>query len=466
MSVDHRIERRTALGLAGAGAIAAAAGAGHAYARRSSHPLTSETVQIGHLLRRAGFAPTTAELAEAVAAGASETLRRVLHPESVDDSVINAQLAAQTVDFHTIRDVRRRWLLRMAGTRRPLVEKMTLFWHGLLTSDYRKIGGGALLVQFQNELLRARCLGSLRELLMGISTDRAMLRFLDGDNSQRAKPNENYAREFMELFTMGLGHFTQGDVVAASRALTGWYVTGYGPQGGVGFRPGYHDPGVKTFLGHTGNLGLSDVVDIVLAHPATPRYLARRMWTFFAYPDPSEADLGPVIDAYHASHGTIAAMVEAVFRSPAFFSPRAYRALVKSPVELVVGLARQLSLPIDDSAALGAEDMGQGLFAPPSVAGWPGGPAWLSTGAWMARLRYLLARTGQPDLHVPAATGLAPGAAPGQLVDGLLALMVDGQVSSAARSALDEHAAQPVGGPALAAELAFLVVATPEYQLA
>ena len=457
----NNVDRRTVLGLGGAGAIAAAAGLTYAVRAHSGHTTGTEAVQTGHLLRRAGFAPSPTELSAASSAGVDATLDRLLHPEQVDDSVLANALSAQAFDLSAIADLRRWWLLRMAGTKRPLVEKMTLFWHGVLTSDARKVGRGNYMYT-QNEFLRAHALGSLRDLLIGISKDGAMLRFLDGHGSNKAHPNENYAREFMELFTMGVGNYTQEDVTAAARALTGWYVT----TEVVGFLPNAHDSGVKTFLGHTGNLGLTDVVDIVLAHPATPHYLARRMWTFFAYPDPSDADLAPVIGAFHSSKANIASMVEAVFRSPAFFSAKAYRALVKSPVELVAGLARQLALPIGIEASPATEAMGQALFAPPSVAGWPGGPAWLSTGAWMARMRYLLARSHNPEAQAQVATVVPGRAQPSELVDALIATMLDQDVSADTRSAIQEHAASLTGSPALPGEVAFLVAATPEYQLA
>ena len=159
----------------------------------------------------------------------------------------------------------------MTATRRPLAEKMTLFWHGLLTSSYRKTGKppvGTQLMATQNRFLRDHALGSFRDLLVGITKDGAMLHWLDGTGSNKAHPNENYARELMELFTMGAGNYTETDVREAARALTGWYVDATGT---VGFRPRAHDDGNKTFLGHTGNLGVDEVVDIILANPATPQ---------------------------------------------------------------------------------------------------------------------------------------------------------------------------------------------------
>lgn len=381
--------------------------------------------------------------------GLDHTINTLLHPESVLDVQLDATLAAGTFDFTKLPDLRRWWLTRMVLTKRPLLEKMTLFWHGLLTSSY-SASARTNLMYVQNEFLRTHALGSLSDLLVGITTDGAMLKWLDGTGSGKAHPNENYARELMELFTMGVGNYTEADVRAGARALTGWVVD---KQNQVVFRPQAHDDSVKTYLGHTGNFGVKDVISIILDNPATPRYLAGRMWSFFVYPDPTDAELATVITAYRQSKGNIRSMMEAVLRSPAFSSPKAYRALVKSPVELIAGFARQMGHPIDAATAAAGDAMGQGLLDPPNVAGWPPGAAWLSTGSWMARMRYLLARShGLPGTALPSGR-------PQAVVDHLLTRMIDGSVTPGARQALIDHGGTP-------AELAFLVAATPEYQLA
>ncbi|GAC1374102.1 MAG: hypothetical protein NVSMB32_17400 [Actinomycetota bacterium] len=356
---ERRLNRRQLLGLAGLGGVVAAAGTAYLVEHpAAAHP--APRAQAAHLLRRAGFAPSQAELTAAMARGLSRTIDDLVHPERVDDSALDAALAGHSFDFTKVADLRRWWLTRMALSRRPLVEKMTFFWHGLLTSSIDKAGKGALMY-VQHPFLRSHALGTLGDLMTGISRDGAMLRWLDGTGSNKAHPNENYAREFMELFTMGVGNYTQADVTAAARAFTGWVVD---QQGQVSFRPPAHDDGVKTFLGHTGKFGLNDIVSIVLAHPATPRYLAGRLWSFFAYPNPSDADLAPVVEAYSKTHGNIAAMLEAVLRSPGFAGPTAYRALVKSPTELIAGLARQLSIPVDALAGYAGQGMGHATSGP------------------------------------------------------------------------------------------------------
>lgn len=455
----RRLSRRQLLGLAGAGVLAAGAG-GATYALVARGDPSGTRTQAAHLLRRAGFAPSAAEVDAVVSMGIPQAIDQLLNPASVDDSALDRSLATQSFDFTKIADVRRWWLIRMALTKRPLLEKVTLFWHGLLTSSYSKAGAGDLMY-VQNQFLRANALGSLSDLLTGISKDGAMLRWLDGTGSNKADPNENYAREFMELFTMGVGNYTQDDVVAAARALTGYAVTAAGQ---VVYRPAAHDDGFKTFLGQTGNWAMPDVVRIVLAHPAAPEYLAGRMWSFFAYPNPSAADLAPVIDAFHATDGSVKAMLQAIFTAPGFSSPQAYRALVKSPTELIAGYARQLALPVGPAEAAAGDGMGQALFDPPNVAGWPQGAAWLSTGTWMARARYLLGRSREAGALAAAKGGMGMGSVASG-VDGLLALMVDGDVAAGARDAIVTHVSG-LPAPAAAAEALFLVAATPEYQLA
>lgn len=456
----HRISRRQLFGLVGAGA--AAAGATYAALEPPGGlPPSAPRVQAAHLLRRAGFAPSAAELAAATSAGTAKTLDQLLHPESVDDSALESALARQAFDFTKIPDVRRWWLTRMALTRRPLVEKMTLFWHGLLTSSYLKAGPGDLMY-VQNQFLRANALGSLNGLLVGISKDGAMLRWLDGSGSNSAHPNENYARELMELFTMGVGHYGQDDVVAAARALTGWVVD---KNDVVGFHPKAFDGGAKTFLGQTGPWGMPDVVRIILANPATPQYLARRMWEFFAYPDPSDGDLAPVVAAYRQTNGSVRAMLQAIFTAPGFSSPKAYRALVKSPTELIAGLARQLGLPVGPLEGAAGDSTGQALFDPPNVAGWPPGAAWMSTGQWMARARYLHARSSQPASIASVAAVAGTSTPEAGQVDALLALMVDGDLAPDARTAILSHVSS-LPRRAGAAQSLFLVAASPEYQLA
>jgi len=454
------VSRRALIGAgAGIAGLGALLGVGFLIKAEVSGMVVDERQRAAHLLRRAGFAPAASEVDAVVKNGIEVSTEALLHPEQSGDRGLESRLAADNFDLANVEQLRRWWLVRMAATSRPLSEKMTLFWHGLLTSSYRKAGKNHNLMYAQNQFLRQHSLGNLRDLLIGISKDGAMLKWLDGTGSSKAHPNENYARELMELFTMGVGNYAETDVRELARALTGWYIDATGK---VAFRPRAHDTGSKTILGHTGNFGLEEAIDVILANPATPRHIATRMWEFFVYPQPSAADLQPVIDAYHRSHYDIREMMSAILGSPQFYSNRAFRALVKSPTELVAGVARQFGLTLDPNAFLAMATMGQSLFDPPDVAGWAGGAGWLSTGGWMARMRWLLAVSSQ---HAATGTAASGGAArPQDAVDHAVSLMLDGFISSGARQAITDHV-QSIGAAAGPSDLFFLVAATPEYQL-
>lgn len=394
------VSRRAVLIGTGAGALGlgmAGAGAGVIVSRlRASSPssgasiLSSDAARVNHLLRRAGFGPSPSDISTYLNAGVAGSTDLLLNYGSAPD-VVTPRLASMPFDFTNLSDLIRWFLLRMIYTRRPLEEKMTLFWHGVLTSSYHKLGKKTnypLLVQ-QNTLLRQKGMGRFDDLIRAISIDPAMLAWLDGRTSTGKAPNENYSRELMELFTLGIGNYTQDDVHNGALALSGWTIQG---TSGV-FRPGRHYTGTVTFLGKTGHLGLDDVVALVCAHPATGKHLAWRMWSFFVYDNPSDDDLRPLVDAYYAHDHQILPVVRAMLTSPAFYSDKAYRARVKSPVEFVVGAVRALGVQTDGAGLPQVlAQMDQVLFDPPNVSGWDGDKAsanWVSTQSWMARVNFV-----------------------------------------------------------------------------
>src|SRR5260221_2196374 len=404
------LSRRSVLIGAGAGALgvgALGAGAGMLLTRSSpaSSPAdiyASGAGQVAHLLRRAGFGPSPADFGESLALGVAGSIERLLKPAATPDD-LDARLAALHFDFTKQQEAMRWTLLRMLESKRPLEEKMTLFWHGVLTSSLAKVGGKVnyhFLVE-QNTLLRSKALGRFDDLVAAATTDPAMLWWLDGRVSTGQNPNENFARELMELFTMGLDTYTQNDVHQGELALTGWTIR----QGKSAFVRSRHYNGAVTFLGHTGKMGVNDVVKLVCAHPTTGKHIAFRMWSFFVSENPSDGDLKPLVDAYYSSNHQISAMVRAMLTSPAF-TKAAYRARIKSPIEFVVGALRGLGLATDGtglSAQLSA--MGQVPLDPPDVSGWNGDKvsgAWISTQAWMARVNFI-------NLLVAAATGTLAG---------------------------------------------------------
>ena len=398
------ISRRTVLIGAGVGAVGlGAAGAGlgafllqHKDSPATANVLTTDTAKMNHLLRRAGFGPTPTDLGEYLALGLSDAVDRLLNFSSVQDD-LNSRLAAQTFDQTNPTELMREWLLRMIYSKRPLEEKMTLFWHGVLTSSFRDVGGKQryYYMKQQNDLLRKMGMGRFDDLMTAITVDPAMLHYLNGNQSTGNSPNENYARELMELFTMGIqdakgnDNYSQNDVHQGALALAGWVEK----DGKSQFVPNRAYKGQVTYLGHTGVLEMKDVIQLVCAHPSTGRHLAYRMWSFFVYENPSDSDLQPLADAYYKSNHNIGAMVKAMFTSPAFFSDKAYKARIKSPVEFVVGAIRGLGLETDGKKLPQAlATMGQTIYDPPNVSGWDGdklSASWLSTQTWMTRVNFI-----------------------------------------------------------------------------
>src|SRR5438270_765927 len=194
----------------------------------------------------------------------------------------------------------------------------------------------------QNNFLRANALGRFPDILKGISRDPAMMIWLDTRSNKKGHANENYARELMELFSLGVGNYTEDDVRESARAFTGWGLQGQPKLGNLAFRflPGQHDNGPKSFLGQTGNFNGDDIIDIIVRQPASAAFITKKLFSFFAYPNPPSSVLDPLVSAYTASGYSIKALVQAILTSDAFYAPTAYRALVKSPTEYVVGAAR------------------------------------------------------------------------------------------------------------------------------
>lgn len=339
--------------------------------------LTSESSRVAHLLRRAGFGYSASEFEAAVKLGFAGTVEKLLHPsaeavQAPDDPIKPASLQSW-------------WVNRMVSTQNPLQEKMTLFWHGFLTSDYRKAGNKQPHMYNQNVLFRQMGLGNFRSLLQAISRNPAMMIYLDLQTSRKGAPNENYARELMELFTMGPGNYTEMDVREGARALTGWTVKGETSA----FNPRLHDDGVKTFLKHTGNFAMDDVLDLILAQKATAPFVAAKFARYFVTPRPSAEYVQRLASVLLKSKWDITQLLRAIFNSPEFVAPSAYRALVKSPAEFVASALR--AVDGQTAAMLGVrrmQSMDQVLFDPPTVAGWPSDAGWITSNTLLGRLNF------------------------------------------------------------------------------
>jgi uncharacterized protein (DUF1800 family) len=395
----------------------------------------SERARIAHLLRRAGFGPGEQELTEYTALGFDGAVSRLINYESVPevaDAVLPEEVGLQVW-----------WLTKMLHTPRPLEEKMTLFWHGHLTSALQKVKDPNAM-QAQNALFRANALGNYGTLLRAISRDGAMIRWLDLQTNRKGAPNENYARELMELFTLGVGNYTEDDVDEVARAFTGWSAT---PDGRFQFNADQHDAAPKTILGQTGPFDGDNVSDMLAAHPTTARFMANKLFRFFAYPGAEPAVIDRFADVHLQSSGSIKAVVEAILRSPEFSSERAYRALIKSPTELVVGALRALGAEsVPPQAVQSMRLLGQELFNPPNVAGWFGHRSWINAATLLGRFNVLgtvATQVGNPVLGgAPLPQMLQGVTAPAARVQRVLDLLLDGEAGSDERDALLAYATQ------------------------
>jgi hypothetical protein len=363
-------------------------------------PSMDPSRRIPHLLRRAGFGASRTELAYYESLGLSSSIDRLLNYEGVPDALATSLPTISMVypppkgsggDNATLQWW---WLDRMVRTQRPLEEKMTLFWHNHFATGVSKVGSPYLMYR-QNQTLRTHALGNFSDLLMAVTTDPAMLIWLDGNRNRVGSPNENYAREVMEVFSTGRGPYTEQDVKEGARAFTGYTLDSAGDSV---FRPALHDTRVKTFLGRTANLGAQDVVDMLVAHPATARNLATELFRFFAYDRPTSSVIDRLAKTFTDSGFNIKALVEAILRSNEFMSSDAYLGRVKSPVEYVATALRSSGATVVPATALASmARQGQTLFNPPTVFGWPAGLGWLNTSTLLERYNFPLSLKTSAD---------------------------------------------------------------------
>ncbi len=281
------------------------------------------------------------------------------------------------------------WWQEMLATPSPLTERMTLFWHGHFATGMQKVGEPQLMYA-QNVLLRRHALGNFSELLHGLARDPAMLVWLDGLNNRKGQPNENFAREVMELFSLGEGHYSQQDVKEAARAFTGW--SRNNETGEFVYRPDWHDDGEKSVLGVSGRLDGDAIIDILLGRPEMAEFIVGKLWREFIAPTVGKAEqreVSRLAALFRESGFEIKPLLRALFTSPAFQEHRG--SLVKSPVELITGTLRLFELhPADWPPLMAeAEGMGQQLFNPPNVKGWPGGDAWINSTTLLKRKTFL-----------------------------------------------------------------------------
>jgi uncharacterized protein (DUF1800 family) len=279
------------------------------------------------------------------------------------------------------------WLTEMLTTTSPLTERLTLFWHNHFTSSLQKVRSPPLMLR-QNQLLRRHALGNFGALLHAAAKDPAMIVYLDSATNRRGQPNENFARELMELFTLGEGKYGEKDIKEAARAFTGWSIDL--DTGDYLFRPRLHDDGTKVVLGRMVGGG-SDVLDVLLAHPASAEFVAAKLWREFVSPQPQPEELQRIAALWRSEGYDIRTVMRALLLSPSFWAPENRAALIKSPTELVVGTLRQFHVGVGDPLPFVVllRYLGQDLLSPPNVKGWPGGEAWINSSTLLARKQFV-----------------------------------------------------------------------------
>jgi uncharacterized protein (DUF1800 family) len=399
----------------------------------------TERSRVAHLLRRAGFGSTEAELDAYTNLGFQQTLDRLLNYEQVDDSAVEQQVAAIQVDRRNVELARLSWMTRMLYTQRPLQEKMVLFWHTHFATASSKVRGADILLQ-QIQLFRDNALSNFETLLQQVTRDPAMLIWLDNNQNKKDRPNENYAREVMELFTVGIGNYTDNDVKEAARAFTGYTAN---RAGQFSFNPDQHDDGDKVFMGILQNWDANDILAKLVRHPATARFLTTKLFRFFVYDSPDAATIDRLSTTFTNSGFDMRAVVRDIFTGPEFLSDQAFRGNVKQPVELVIGALKVLNVQnIGPDLPQTTRRMGQDLLNPPDVSGWKGGDNWISATTLLERFNFAdrLAAARAPDqpYFVDVASQLQTHGlrSASDIVDYYLGLLVDGAATPEARQAL------------------------------
>ena len=485
-------------------------------------PRTSDR-EIEHLLRRAGFGARPDELDMYGQMSIRDAVDVLVNFDDVADSAdrligspgyVNVTTRGQFAPQANITDARQRWLFRMVHSDRPLQEKMTLFWHNHFATGYTKVAGtlgateGARYmaakaaedpgrVRGQIEMLRENALGNFRDILVNVAKDAAMLVWLDGRTNTRAKPQENFAREIMELFTVGVGNYTEDDVYAGARVFTGWNMQQVGAVADGSrhwefvYNANQHETTAKTFSfpitsgsrtipGRSASDGMQDgldLIDALAANPNTARYLATKLYRFFVSESGAvnTAFVDRIANVYLQSRYDMKAVMREVLLSPEFWDASAYFARYSWPVEYVVRLLKDIGwtgFSVND-ALTPLSNMGQILFDPPDVSGWDAGQTWFSTGAMLARLNFAASLAANQKFSITTAVKAAnahrsPEALLAFISDALVTAAADPSVAAELSDYLRATGAWTGADAQIqskAAGLVHLLAGSPEYQL-
>ena len=418
-----------------------------------------------HLMRRAGFGATRDELERLSTQSYEDVVEDLLHPErfpALEEDVIIRYYGTDYEDPNLGGAI---WIYRMVNTQRPLEEKIALFWHHVFATANHKVEHPSSLTG-QITMFRRMGLSRLREILVALSKDPAMIFWLDNNENHRGEPNENYGRELLELFSMGVGKYTETDIKMAARAFTGWtftqpipvYPSGRYPSHFI-YRAEDHDDGFKTFLGESGHLNGDDIVEVISRQPATARFISRHLYNFFVADEPQVPawDETPPRDpdavdelakAYFDSDGEVRSVLRVLFNSDFFKEAQFQR--VKSPAELVAGILKLVgtyTFPNEGIAAYAnaCTAMGQTLLGPPTVEGWHTGREWIDGGTLNERVNFAIKEVG--DVTMPGIAAIVgrlsadrPSLSPEELIDGCLDLVGPFSLGPQTRNTLSRHA--------------------------
>jgi uncharacterized protein (DUF1800 family) len=435
--------------------------------------------KVAHLHRRAGFGATWGELQRDLRDGSAASIDRLLRPAepTEEERQVQGVLRQGVLDTNDAERLKAWWLYSILSGPDPLREKLTLFWHGHFATSNHKVHSVPFMLQ-QNELFRRHALGDFAELLRSVCADPAMLVWLDGGDNRKEHPNENFARELQELFTLGLGGYTEKDVREAARAFTGWvgnHDDSFPPRRQFHFDRAAFDDGEKTFLGRTGHWQAGDIVRITLEQPACADFLCRKLYRFFVREGaaPPADWIAPLAQELRSHDYSIRHTIETILRSRHFFGAAAYRQRIKGPVEFGAGLVRVLEVPRGGmnllALAVACERQGQDLFYPPNVKGWDGGRTWLTSatllerGNWVSDVIWGNATVGVMP-YDPLAWAKAHGLRSDQAAAALADLLLQSDLDPRARALIDRTAA-PATADALRQALQ-LALHTPDFQLA
>lgn len=415
-----------------------------------------------HLLWRCAAGATLEEIERAVEDGMEKTVARLTttQPESEEFTATEGLLHRSALDSGNINSLKNWWLYRLQETANPLAEKITLFWHNHFATSNAKVRSAARM-DAQQTLIRKHALGRFDEMFRAMARDVAMLMWLDTNANRKRHPNENFAREVMELFSLGVGNYSETDIKEAARAFTGWHIR----NGEFWFNKVQHDPGSKTVLGQKGAFKGNDILEICLAQKSCPRFLASKLLKTFVQQKPASADIDALAARIRHHKYAMAPVLQELLSSKLFYAAESRRSLIKSPVELVVGTLKALEVRPNLGACVQLmSDLGQNLFEPPTVKGWEGGRLWINSATLLQRANFAAQIASGEQFGKP--TALKSQGSNRKTIAHFVDLLVAGEISKSARQQLLAHLQDSQeSSSARLAGLVQVIMTMPEYQL-